>query len=76
MFNLFKHKDPEVLEKLREAWEKKRQRGKLRFVLMTGVLGWGGFMFIFTNCVYVFVNHQKLDWPLVIIGLIAWPPGR
>jgi hypothetical protein len=56
----------EKFEIQRQSWEKKRQRGKQSFAIRYGVLGWGGFMFIVTNCTNVFIHHQKLDWFLPI----------
>ena len=64
----------EEFDKQRQAWEKKRQQGRQSFAFRYGALGWGGFMFIFTNCMEVFVHHQKLDRFLPISALF-WPLG-
>ena len=65
----------EMTEKQRQLWEKTRTRGKAHFVLTRGVLGWGGFMFIFMTCMHIFDSQGKIDWPFVIISLLIWPLG-
>lgn len=66
-----------------KAWEKTRTKGKLKFVLVTGVLLWGLPMLIFM----AFINKPFTDgftsksaiihcivWPLagVVYGLLTW----
>ena len=43
------------LERRRQALERIDKRGRLHYVLTTGVLGWGGFMFVIMTCIDIFV---------------------
>jgi hypothetical protein len=72
MNNPFRSNYPAIREKQFQAWEKRRKRGKLHFVLTFGSLGWGGFMFVAMTCSDVFIRHHKLVWPVVIVGLFFW----
>jgi len=66
-----------------KAWESTRTKGKLNFVLFTGLLSWGLPMFIFI----AFMNKPFADgftsksaivhcivWPLagVLFGVLSW----
>lgn len=37
-------------------WEKQREKGQLKFILINGVLCWGGFMSVFMNLYYYLRN--------------------
>jgi hypothetical protein len=58
-------------------WERIRERGKLRFVLTRGVLGWGGLMFVFMSGIGIFLHHGRfyLSLPGVAFGLLIWGTG-
>jgi hypothetical protein len=66
-----------TLEKRRQAWLKISGRGKARFVLIRGVLGWGMTTFVLIGLYRVFVNHDRsyLNPISLFIGLIAWSIG-
>ncbi|HUX27832.1 MAG TPA: hypothetical protein VMV39_03555 [Terracidiphilus sp.] len=61
-------KDPTKYERQCDRWEKIRQKGKTRFLLLRGVLGYGGFMYLFMVCARVFVSHERLAWPYMLIS--------
>jgi hypothetical protein len=73
MFSHFKSTDPAVFERQCKKWEETIRRGKLRFILTRGVLGWGCWMLVFMTCMSVFVDHHKLDMSTVVIELAIWP---
>jgi hypothetical protein len=73
-------------EKRRQAWEKVRKHGKLRFILFRGVFGYGVLMIIVLACIDKFIDHKVLavhpirssflilaGW---FIGLIGWDAGE
>jgi len=73
-------------EKRRQAWEKVRKQGKLRFILFRGVIGYGALMIIVLACCDKFIDHKVLavhpirssflilmGW---FIGLIGWDTGE
>jgi hypothetical protein len=61
-----------ALERWRKLWEKRRQHGKLSFVLLWGVLGWGGFTFVAMTCLQVFAFHDKLRPLLLVANALIW----
>ncbi len=65
----------EKLEMQRRIWEKMRGRGKQSYALLNGALGWGGLMFLLMSCVKIFVEHERLDLPYIVIGVLIWPLG-
>jgi len=54
-------------------WEKTRARGKLRFMLLNGVLMWGGFMILFLNGLHSFVLHDPSERAYFVTSLVVWP---
>jgi hypothetical protein len=76
----------EKFEKRRQAWEKVRKQGGLRFILFRGVLGWGVSMIIMGACVDTFIDHKHLSVHPVrslflllagsILGLLWWADGE
>jgi|HubBroStandDraft_1064217.scaffolds.fasta_scaffold790455_2 hypothetical protein len=71
MFRSSRVDKSEILERMREWWLKTRARGKQRFILLWGVLGWGAWMFIFTSAINIFGRHEKLGWFLPF-SLLIW----
>jgi hypothetical protein len=60
-------------QKFARDWEAKRARGKARFVLMSGVVGWGIPMFFFMTFI---VNRKRAEDPrLVLLSAIIWALG-
>jgi hypothetical protein len=59
----------------RERWAKTRQMGRSRYVLWTGVVGWG----VTTGVVWALSMAMKEGWSLLPIfltfALIAFPAG-
>jgi drug/metabolite transporter (DMT)-like permease len=72
MFKLLSN-DPAKYERQRMYWVKTRERGRLRFVLTLGCV-WGGFMFIFTSSIGIFLHNDKFYLsPLgITFGLLIW----
>jgi hypothetical protein len=60
------------LERRRQALERIDKRGRLHYVLTTGVLGWGGFMFVIMTCIDIFVDHYRI-LSTILVGLVVWP---
>src|ERR1035437_5315054 len=60
-------------EKQRQSWEKTRKLGKLSFIIYRGVLGWGGFMFLWMTIFEVFVIHRSLSWLFMLVSALIWP---
>jgi hypothetical protein len=52
-----------------ERWSKKREGGKSRYILQTGVLGWGMTMFIVMTFV---VNKRPETLKNVLLALLLW----
>jgi hypothetical protein len=74
MFKFSKRNYDEAFEMQRDAWSKTRARGKQRFILLHGVLGWGSFMFIFINLMDSFIHH-KIDYWWLPISFVFWLAG-
>jgi hypothetical protein len=62
------------LEKHREYWLKTSAQGKRRFILLRGVLGFGGTMCIFFTVTKVFIDHDTsyLKPSIIPIDLLVW----
>jgi hypothetical protein len=58
-------------DKQRAWWERQRSQGMDRFVLRTGVLQYGGIMFIATLLLTYFTTPEKFDLPHVIIRAVT-----
>jgi len=58
-----------------QRWEKVRQKGRLRFILLTGVAGWGLPMF----AVMTFVVNRRPDSPptpsFILVSAVIWALG-
>jgi hypothetical protein len=52
-----------------ERWRKKREGGKARYILLTGVLGWGMTMFVVVTFV---VNKRPEGFKSILVGLLIW----
>jgi len=61
------------MAKKRQAWEQMRLQGKRSYLLRRGMVRWGGFMFLFSNCMDLLAHHNRLDWSHVVVGAIVWP---
>ncbi len=48
-----------------QRWERIRGRGEVLFVLISGVLAFGGFVFVFSTCSAMLIFHRHLDAALV-----------
>jgi hypothetical protein len=72
MRGFFESGDSGRSEREREVLLRIKARGKRRFVWQTGVLVWGGFMFIFTNAVDVILRHKSIEWSFLPISLVIW----
>ncbi|MCL1079842.1 hypothetical protein D5R81_17080 [Parashewanella spongiae] len=70
-----------------ESWKKSRVQGKLKFVLLRGVLSWGIPMFIFMTFIInkpeagftsQFIVVNALIWAIAgaVFGLIVWYFGE
>ena len=53
-------------------WEKSRAKGKLHFILVSGVLSWGVPMFI---AMTFFVNRERLSPGHIILSAFMWLLG-
>ncbi len=47
-------------------WETSRKRGKGRFVLLRGILGWGGFMTIVMSIFQHLMHPKALFWSQIV----------
>ena len=70
MFKFSKRNYDEAFEKQCDAWAKTRARGKQRFILLHGVLGWGSLMFVFMNAMDFFIHRRIDSWWLPITLVI------
>ena len=62
----------------RERWERTKAKGKKRFILRTGVLQWGGFMFVAMTLSHIFRKpafpRHLVDYIFdVVLNLLIWP---
>jgi hypothetical protein len=66
----------EYFEAQQAKWLKARAHGKRNFVLLRGVLGWGGFMFLFMAAFSYIFNRAFFDLRLLlIVEAVVWPIG-
>lgn len=56
-----------------EKWAKTREKGKQRFVLVNGVLGWGVSTAILWAALMEFLEPSENIWVRPIIALIIFP---
>ena len=56
-----------------EKWVQIREKGKQRFVLVNGVLGWGVTTAIFWAVLMEFIEPSENIWVRPIIALIIFP---
>ncbi len=52
-----------------QRWEKKREAGKTRYILQTGILGWGLAMFVVMTFV---VNKRAENFGNIFFALLLW----
>ena len=56
-----------------QKWESTRQKGKLRFILLYGVVFWGlGLAIVFPTIRSIFFNTQ-IELPELLSGIIGFP---
>ncbi|WP_412973193.1 hypothetical protein [Glaciecola sp. MF2-115] len=48
-----------------EQWRKTRKQGKLKYILKTGVIGWGSFMYIIMAVLPAFRGSEALGFTLI-----------
>jgi hypothetical protein len=65
-------------EEARQRWLKTKARGKRSFVLRTGVLLWGGFIFLAMTAEYLIrkpqIPRRTIDYVVeAAINLLIWP---
>ena len=73
-------------QKQKAKWERTRVKGMWRFVLLYGVLFWGGFMIVITSVYSMIVgafvyNNLKFNVPVFLVsgfvfGLAVWLVGE
>ena len=59
-------------DKESQKWERIRARGEVFFVLIRGVLGYGGFVFVFSTCSAMLIFHRRLNAALVAEKALTW----
>ena len=67
-------------EDVHRAWQSLRHRGPIYFLFVRGVLGWGGFMFIFTMLMTLLGIFQRDLFPsallktgsICVLGGLLW----
>lgn len=57
------------------AWFATRTKGRWHFVLMRGVLGWGGAMFFAMALLPVLMHRREPSWPYFFSQAIIWTIG-
>jgi hypothetical protein len=64
----------QALEKQREYWVKTSAQGKGRFILLRGVLGFGGTTCILFTVVRIFIDHDPSYFKptFILIDLLVW----
>ena len=56
----------------RAAWAVTREKGRWHFVLVQGVLGWGGAMFVGIGLMPVLTHRHEPSWPYFISQVFVW----
>jgi hypothetical protein len=59
----------------RGAWVAMRTKGRWHFVLVRGVLGWGGAMFFAMGLMPVLSHRREPSWPYFFSQAIIWTIG-
>jgi hypothetical protein len=59
----------------RRSWATTRQRGWRHFVLVRGVLGWGGFVFVATTLPSILTHRPGHSWELILVRAVLWAIG-
>jgi hypothetical protein len=59
-------------EKQARSWESAHARGLRRYVLMTGILYYGGLMFVFTTCLDTYLWHDRLTAAVLTKRALTW----
>ncbi len=62
-------------QKQRAKWERTRAKGMWRFVLLYGVLGWGGLAIIATSTLLYGWNKLSLVVPIYLVAGFAFGLG-
>ena len=64
-----------------QRWARTRQRGRKPFIWRVGVMGWGGWMFVFMTAYYL-LSQANFDWhnmsfdlKTVVLNAFIWPIG-
>jgi hypothetical protein len=62
--------------KFMKRWEKIRAKGRIRFILLNGVIYFGGWMFIFTRFIFPSIAEYLFGWKMSYLpmyeSLILW----
>ncbi|MGQ8366194.1 hypothetical protein [Glaciecola sp. 1036] len=58
-----------------EKWEQTRAKGKTRFVIMKGVIGWGVTTAILWSIIMAFVAPTDNLWLRPLLALVLFPLG-
>ena len=67
---------PDEMPKALKRWESTRQQGKLKFILLSGVLAWGMPMFfVMTFVVNRPSDHREQPWWLILVSAVIWAVG-
>ena len=61
----------EPSEKNIKAWEATRAKGKWHFILIKGVLIWGGLMFLGMGLLYPYLRHSTRAFTLHMLAINA-----
>jgi hypothetical protein len=66
-----KHNKAEVQELLRQQWQRQRAKGKLRFILLWGALGWGlPFGVLYAASQAYFRHYSMLKEPVLLLAFV------
>jgi hypothetical protein len=59
----------------RASWAVTRQKGRWHFVLVRGVLGWGGAMFVGMGLMPVLMHRHEPSWSYFVSQAFVWAMG-
>jgi hypothetical protein len=59
----------------RFSWAVTRQKGRLHFVLVRGVLGWGSAMFVGMSLMPVLMHRHEPTWSYLVRQVCVWAIG-